>query len=225
MLGFDLVQPVQFIVAILVGLTVHEFSHASMAYWLGDPTPKSQGRVTLNPLAHLDPLGTIMMLISSLAGVGIGWGRPVLVDQRKLRNRRVDNFILTIAGPLSNLLQAIFWAILLRFVLVPIGSELRGSGLFELVTNFALVSVLINTGLFVFNLVPLGPLDGHWLVSELLPDKQRFAWLKFCHGPGMFIFLALVLIPPGPYDVLGNFMYPFIKRIVSVLLGIPSDVL
>ena len=211
--------------AIIPAITIHEFCHAKFADMAGDDTPRSQGRVTLNPLAHLDPLGTIMMLISSLAGVGIGWGRPVLVDQRKLRNRRVDNFILTIAGPLSNLLQAIFWAILLRFVLVPMGSELRGSGLFELVTNFALVSVLINTGLFVFNLVPLGPLDGHWLVSELLPDKQRFAWLKFCHGPGMFIFLALVLIPPGPYDVLGNFMYPFIKRIVSVLLGIPSDVL
>ena len=211
--------------AISPAITIHEYCHAKFADMAGDDTPRSQGRVTLNPLAHLDPLGTIMMLISSLAGVGIGWGRPVLVDQRKLRNRRVDNFILTIAGPLSNLLQAIFWAILLRFVLVPMGSELRGSGLFELVTNFALVSVLINTGLFVFNLVPLGPLDGHWLVSELLPDKQRFAWLKFCHGPGMFIFLALVLIPPGPYDVLGNFMYPFIKRIVSVLLGIPSDVL
>jgi Zn-dependent protease len=211
--------------AIIPAITIHEYCHAKFADLAGDDTPRSQGRVTLNPLAHLDPLGTIMMLISSLAGVGIGWGRPVLVDQRKLRNRRVDNFILTIAGPLSNLLQAIFWAILLRFVLAPIGSELRGSGLFELVTNFALVSVLINTGLFVFNLVPLGPLDGHWLVSELLPDKQRFAWLKFCHGPGMFIFLALVLIPPGPYDVLGNFMYPFIKRIVSVLLGIPSDVL
>jgi Zn-dependent protease len=211
--------------AIIPAITIHEYCHAKFADMAGDDTPRSQGRVTLNPLAHLDPLGTIMMLISSLAGVGIGWGRPVLVDQRKLRNRRVDNFILTIAGPLSNLLQAIFWAILLRFVLVPMGSELRGSGLFELVTNFALVSVLINTGLFVFNLVPLGPLDGHWLVSELLPDKQRIAWLKFCHGPGMFIFLALVLIPPGPYDVLGNFMYPFIKRIVSVLLGIPSDVL
>ena len=211
--------------AIIPAITIHEYCHAKFADMAGDDTPRSQGRVTLNPLAHLDPLGTIMMLISSLAGVGIGWGRPVLVDQRKLRNRRVDNFILTIAGPLSNLLQAIFWAILLRFVLVPMGSELRGSGLFELVTNFALVSVLINTGLFVFNLVPLGPLDGHWLVSELLPDKQRFAWLKFCHGPGMFIFLALVLIPPGPYDFLGNFMYPFIKRIVSVLLGIPSDVL
>ncbi len=211
--------------AIIPAITIHEYCHAKFADMAGDDTPRSQGRVTLNPLAHLDPLGTIMMLISSLAGVGIGWGRPVLVDQRKLRNRRVDNFILTIAGPLSNLLQAIFWAILLRFVLAPIGSELRGSGLFELVTNFALVSVLINTGLFVFNLVPLGPLDGHWLVSELLPDKQRIAWLKFCHGPGMFIFLALVLIPPGPYDVLGNFMYPFIKRIVSVLLGIPSDVL
>jgi len=211
--------------AIIPAITIHEYCHAKFADMAGDDTPRSQGRVTLNPLAHLDPLGTIMMLISSLAGVGIGWGRPVLVDQRKLRNRRVDNFILTIAGPLSNLLQAIFWAILLRFVLVPMGAELRGSGLFELVTNFALVSVLINTGLFVFNLVPLGPLDGHWLVSELLPDKQRFAWLKFCHGPGMFIFLALVLIPPGPYDVLGNFMYPFIKRIVSVLLGIPSDAL
>lgn len=211
--------------AIIPAITIHEYCHAKFADMAGDDTPRSQGRVTLNPLAHLDPLGTIMMLISSFAGVGIGWGRPVLVDQRKLRNRRVDNFILTIAGPLSNLLQAIFWAILLRFVLVPMGSELRGSGLFELVTYFAKVSVLINTGLFVFNLVPLGPLDGHWLVSELLPDKQRFAWLKFCHGPGMFIFLALVLIPPGPYDVLGNFMYPFIKRIVSVLLGIPSDVL
>ena len=211
--------------AIIPAITIHEYCHAKFADMAGDDTPRSQGRVTLNPLAHLDPLGTIMMLISSLAGVGIGWGRPVLVDQRKLRNRRVDNFILTIAGPLSNLLQAIFWAILLRFVLVPMGAELRGSGLFELVTNFALVSVLINTGLFVFNLVPLGPLDGHWLVSELLPDKQRFAWLKFCHGPGMFIFLALVLIPRGPYDVLGNFMYPFIKRIVSVLLGIPSDAL
>ena len=196
--------------AIIPAITIHEYCHAKFADMAGDDTPRSQGRVTLNPLAHLDPLGTIMMLISSLAGVGIGWGRPVLVDQRKLRNRRVDNFILTIAGPLSNLLQAIFWAILFRF---------------EIVTSFAYVSVFINTGLFVFNLVPLGPLDGHWLVSELLPDKQRFAWLKFCHGPGMFIFLALVLIPPGPYDVLGNFMYPFIKRIVSVLLGIPSDVL
>jgi Zn-dependent protease len=196
--------------AIIPAITIHEYCHAKFADMAGDDTPRSQGRVTLNPLAHLDPLGTIMILISSLAGVGIGWGRPVLVDQRKLRNRRVDNFILIIAGPLSNLLQAIFWAILFRF---------------EIVTSFAYVSVFINTGLFVFNLVPLGPLDGHWLVSELLPDKQRFAWLKFCHGPGMFIFLALVLIPPGPYDVLGNFMYPFIKRIVSVLLGTPSDVL
>lgn len=205
--------------AIVPAITLHEFCHAKFADLGGDDTPRLQGRVTLNPLAHLDPLGTLMMVISSLSGFGIGWGRPVLVNTNKLKNRRVDNFILTVAGPLSNLFLALLWAIVLRFGLMQVESTDTMIRMFKL---YALISVEINVSLFIFNLIPIGPLDGHWLVSELLPERQRLAWLKFCHGPGMWIFLILVLIPSSsPYDILGKTIYPIAAWIISNLLGIP----
>jgi Zn-dependent protease len=218
---FDFFRLVLSMAAIIPAITLHEFCHAKFADLGGDDTPRLQGRVTLNPLAHLDPLGTLMMIISSLSGFGIGWGRPVMVNTSKLKNRRVDNFILTIAGPLSNLFLALLWAIILRFALMPIEST---EVLIRILKIYALVSVEINVSLFIFNLVPIGPLDGHWLVSELLPEKQRLAWLQFCHGPGMWIFLILVLIPSNsPYDILGKTIYPIAKWIIGNLLGIPIE--
>lgn len=224
---FDLFSLLLSMAAIIPAITLHEFCHAKFADLAGDDTPRLQGRVTLNPLAHLDPLGTILMVISSIAGFGIGWGRPVLVNTNKLKNRRVDNFILTIAGPLSNLFLALLWAVILRFGLMssfdPVESTAnlaQSGGIMAILAKYAFVSILVNVSLFIFNLVPIGPLDGHWLVAELLPERQRIAWLQFCHGPGMWIFLILVLIPSGQYDILGNTIRPIATKVVQLLLGI-----
>lgn len=182
-----------------VGL--HEYCHAKFADMAGDMTPRSQGRVTLNPLAHLDPIGTIMVLISSVAGTGIGWGKPVMVNVGQMRNPRFDHFVSVVMGPISNLGQAIFYAILLRTGLVALDPELLTNARLALTSpaSFAsfwvLSSLMMNLGMFFFNMIPIGPLDGHWLVGAALPPIQRNAWYKFCHGPGMLIFLGLVLLP------------------------------
>ncbi|MBI3721088.1 MAG: site-2 protease family protein, partial [Fimbriimonas ginsengisoli] len=142
--GFDINVFVLQLVVILMGLSLHEFSHAYFADLAGDPTPRMMGRVTLNPLKHLDPIGTIMLIFTSLSGIGFGWGKPVMVDPRRMRNPRWDHFISVAAGPASNLLQAVVYAGVLRLTGAP-----------GYLGVFLLFGVYINLGLAVFNLVPL----------------------------------------------------------------------
>lgn len=221
------VDPAMFIlslVVILLALTVHEFAHAWVADAAGDPTPASMGRVTLNPLRHLDPLGTIMLIITSLTGFGIGWGKPVMVNPSKMRNPRWDHFLSVAAGPLSNLLQAGLFSIVLR--LVGIGSRsgllTMGDGGNHWLVMFLVLGVIINVGLFCFNLIPLGPLDGHWLVGAFLPETQRWNWYKFNRSYGSFIFIALILVPSGsPFDVIGMYLRPAVTKIAGLLIGVP----
>lgn len=221
------VDPAMFmlsLVVILLALTVHEFAHAWVADAAGDPTPASMGRVTLNPLRHLDPLGTIMLIITSLTGFGIGWGKPVRVDATKMRNPPWDHFLSVAAGPLSNLLQAGLFSIVLR--LVGIGSRsgllTMGDGGNHWLVMFLVLGVIINVGLFCFNLIPLGPLDGHWLVGTLLPESQRWNWYKFNRTYGSFIFIALILVPSGsPLDVIGMYLRPAVTKIAGLLIGVP----
>lgn len=193
-------------IVIFFAIGLHEYGHAKFADLAGDPTPRYYGRVTLNLTKHFEPLGTLMIIFTSLAGFGIGWGKPVLVDPRKMRNPRWDHFLSVAAGPLMNVVQAVFWAMVLR--VLPEGS-IQSSFPHLLAT----VGVYINLSLCFFNLIPLGPLDGHWLVGAFMPEPMRSRWYLFNRTTGSFLLLGLVLIGqlvPG-------------VNILRLILGPPVD--
>jgi Zn-dependent protease len=157
-----------FILALVISLTIHEFSHAWSAYELGDPTARNQGRLTLNPIAHLDPIGALMIVFMSISGVGIGWAKPVPVNPFNLRtNPRVGMGLTSIAGPFSNLVLATIFAIPLRL----------GLNLPSLVQSFFFVMVMVNVSLALFNLIPLPPLDGFSVVQGIIGTfRTRWAY-------------------------------------------------
>lgn len=187
--NFDLLQFVITIAVVLVALGFHEYAHAKMADAAGDPTPRIYGRVTLNLFNHLDPLGTIMIIITSLTGFGIGWGRPVPMDPRKMRNPRWDHFWAVAAGPLSNLIQAGIFAIILRFA-IGANHEDVPFWLYYLLV----MGVIVNLSLCFFNLIPLGPLDGHWLLGAFLPEQARIKWYIWNRQVGTFLIFGLILM-------------------------------
>lgn len=221
--NFDPMRILMSLLVFIPAITIHEYCHAKFADMAGDMTPRSQGRVTLNPLSHLDPLGTIMMVISSIAGFGIGWGKPVMVNVGKMKNPRWDHFVSVVMGPVSNLCLALVFAIYIRVFGISqeaLGSYMPGSPIKDFFGLFILESLIINLSLFFFNLIPLGPLDGHWLVGAFLPPPQRNAWYQFCHGPGMFIFLILVLIPIPGFNPIGSYMNLTVGNTLKFMLGI-----
>lgn len=164
------------LIALIVAITIHEYSHAWTAEHLGDPTPRLQGRLTLNPLAHLDPIGTILLIL-----VRFGWGKPVQFDPFNLRNPRRDSALISIAGPVSNLLLATACSLLLHFLPITIVSVILAE------------IIIMNVMLAVFNLVPIHPLDGFKIVEGFLPEEQARQW----HELERFgvIFLVFLLFP------------------------------
>lgn len=186
------VSLVYILTALLVALTFHEASHAWMATQLGDDTPKKMGRLSLNPLAHLDPLGTLMILF-----VGVGWGRPVQIDAQRLKlGPKLGMMLVALAGPLSNLILALLGALVLRSRLLTFTPQkvfaLGEANLFLAPACFIETFVTLNLGLMLFNLIPLSPLDGSRIWQIVLPD--RLYWqLARIEVYGAFIVLALVL--------------------------------
>jgi Zn-dependent protease len=159
--NFDLFRTIKFLPGIILGLTVHEFSHAYVAHLCGDSTSKDQGRITLNPLKHIDPLGFIMLLVA-----GFGWAKPVQFSEQNLRNPRTDVIKIAIAGPLSNAIIAMVLSVLFSMLVsfVPVYSNQSVRLSYEII-HYA---IYINWGLFVFNLIPLPPLDGSHLLFHQL---------------------------------------------------------
>lgn len=157
------------IITLLVAFSFHEFAHAASADALGDTTPRMHGRLTLNPLAHLDPMGTIALLF-----VGFGWAKPVPINPYALRRKtRAGVMLVSIAGPASNLLMAVLAAIPLRLRWVPLGMP---SGLIlPSWSDFLLEFLFVNLALFLFNIIPLAPLDGEKIITFFLPDH----WVEF----------------------------------------------
>ena len=179
MLNVLMSSPTAFLVlalALLISITIHEFAHAYLADYLGDPTPRSQGRVTLNPLAHLDPLGTILLLL-----VGFGWGKPVMFDPYNLKNEQRDTMIIALAGPASNIILAFLIAVLLPWL--PFAGFIWQ------------VVITINIALATFNLLPIYPLDVSKILMGLLPRHLAIEYQDIMSRYGFIILLALVFLP------------------------------
>lgn len=215
------IQILYFLIALLVAFSVHESSHAWVANLLGDPTAKEAGRISLNPLAHLDPLGTLMMLL-----VGVGWGTPVPVDANRLRyGPKTGMALVGAAGPAANFALAILLAIPLRLRLVPF----RPWGVVGLSISwgdFAFWLIWFNLMLGLFNLLPFPPLDGSRILGFFLPDRW-FCWLARHERVALMIFMA-VFIPLiigerlGRVQVISGAIIPPVKFLWRALTGFQS---
>ena len=192
------------LIALAVAITVHEFAHALAADRLGDPTPRLQGRLTLNPLAHLDPLGTLMLLIARF-----GWGKPVVFDPFNLKNPQRDAAIISFAGPVSNIVLATAVSLILRAFL---------SGPYAMVAYIIIQPIIImNVFLAIFNLVPIHPLDGFKIVGGLLPAEYARQWQEL-ESYGMIFLLFLVFPVFGGISPISRFISPVINFVLSLLL-------
>ena len=182
--NFDLVQTLKFLPGIIVGLTLHEFSHAYVAHRCGDSTSKDQGRITLNPLKHIDPLGFIMFIFA-----GFGWAKPVQFNEQNLRNPKRDVILIALAGPLSNALIAMVLSVI--FSMIFLHAQFNQSPSMQVVSEIFLSAIYINWALFIFNLIPLPPLDGsHLLLSQF---KKYPVLYNGLYRYGSFLLFGLIL--------------------------------
>lgn len=207
-LPYSLEQIPYVAVALMIAFTVHEFAHAWVAYKFGDPTAQRQGRLTLNPIKHLDPLGTILIFIA-----GFGWARPVPVNRFMFKNPRLAGVLVSVAGPISNLLLVLL-AFAIWYIFIALG---LAAGVPEFFLDFLNVFIGLNAMLFVFNLLPFPPLDGYRIIEDLAPAKIR-AKLTQYEAYGSIIFLILVITPLDQYTIQPIFQYV----IPSLLDGIQS---
>jgi len=173
-----IIQFLIFFPVILISIVIHEFAHCWTTDRLGDETPRVNGRLTLNPLAHLDLFGTIMIVVSSFAGIGFGWGKPSPMNPMNFHHPARGRMISAAAGPISNLLQALAWASLglLAHTFIPAPYSILQLFQFDPRVPFILLicfaGVIINITLAAFNLLPVYPLDGHHILGYLLPPLQ-----------------------------------------------------
>ncbi|SHH96841.1 site-2 protease family protein [Clostridium grantii] len=204
----ELLQTVYLLPGILIGFTFHEFAHARMAVWLGDETPRFQGRLSLNPFVHMDIFGLLLIILA-----GFGWAKPVQVNPDNFNNKRRDHILVSLAGPLMNLLIAISFLIIMKIAyLMP--QSVMNSNLHEVIMNFLSYGVWINIVLFVFNLLPVPPLDGAHIFSDIFNLKETNFNSTLNN---LTRFLLPILIITSALDLI---IMPPIIAIYNFLLGI-----
>jgi len=205
-----------FAIILLTAFPVHEFAHAWVADRFGDNTPRANGRLTLNPLAHLDPIGSLMMILA-----GFGWAKPVPINPYVLQRRSsAAPMLVSLAGPMSNLLMAILASIPFRLGLVSIHdiSQLSGSILPNIPT-FLFIFIYINLLLMLFNLIPLFPLDGEKILDYFLPPSgARVLQNIRPYGP-MILLGLLFILPLAGIDVIGKVIQPALSFLTRLLIG------
>jgi len=199
---------------ILLALTFHEYAHAYVANRLGDDTAKQSGRLSLNPLRHLDPLGTIMIFL-----VHFGWAKPVPVNPYRLKNPKKDMLWISAAGPFANMVLALASGILLRLLIATGGTPDRTS-IMGLLIYVVYMSLQINLALAIFNILPIAPLDGSKILSGLLPARyEKMFYFMDRYGP--FILLGLIIFGSATgVSVLGGIIWPFVKFFSNIFAGI-----
>ncbi len=219
--------------AILLSLSFHELAHAYVSYRQGDPTAKNLGRVTMNPLKHLDPLGTLMLLVSMYYGSGFGWAKPVPIDPSYYRNHKRGTILVSLAGPLSNLLLALIFAFPMAYIALQ--NNITTDAIFNsrawiYGTDFSAQSVLfnicrffymINIGLAIFNIIPVPPLDGSKVLTAVLPARTYFRMMQYENYIGL-AFLVLIFAMPG---LLYTVMSPFKAAVEAILRLVVMPVL
>jgi Zn-dependent protease len=208
-------------IMLLVALPVHEFSHALAAYRLGDGTAKMFGRLTLNPLAHFDPVGGTLLALTFIGSaatgqaLGFGWAKPTPVNPMNLSGGRRGEAIVAAAGPLSNLIMAAVAAIPLRFLLA---NPSLGIQLLFLVQVLYLF-VQFNIILMIFNFIPIPPLDGSKVMFAFMDRRTEYQIRPFLEQYGFFILIALLFLPPGN-SIGGRIIVPILNAIVDFLVGV-----
>ncbi|SNR97843.1 Zn-dependent protease (includes SpoIVFB) [Methylobacillus rhizosphaerae] len=196
---------------VIFAITVHEAAHGYIARYFGDTTAESLGRITLNPIKHIDPIGTILvpaLLVLSGTGFLFGWAKPVPVDYSRLRNPKQDMRWVAAAGPASNFLMAIFWALVYKFA-----SGMTGDFAVPL-SLMGQAGILVNIVLMVLNLLPLPPLDGGRIAVSLMPNQMAY---KFAQIERYGFIILLVLMFTG---ILSKIMMPFIMLLLGMFAGI-----
>jgi len=191
---------------IIVGLSFHEFAHAWVSDKLGDPTPRRQGRVTINPMAHIDWIGFIALLL-----VGFGWGKPVQIDPSYYKHRRRDEFLVAIAGVTMNLIIAVILSIPAKMMLKAYASTVPS----DLVYNIYLIifyAISINVVLMIFNLLPVPPLDGWGIVTQIF-RLDRYDWWYKVYNYGMYILLALIV-----FNVTDLVLTPLVNAVMNIIM-------
>lgn len=192
-------------ISIILAITIHEFSHALVADHLGDPTPRAHGRLTLNPLKHLDPLGTLALFIFHF-----GWGKPIPIDPLNLKNPSRGQMLISLAGPASNLITALILSLIIRFA--PIAN-------IPLLMVFFYYTITISIVLAVFNLIPLYPLDGSKILLGLLPEEKRESWEQALVQYSTPI-LLLLIIPFTGHSLIGTIISPIIDFFLRLFLPV-----
>jgi len=219
-----LIDVIMVIPILLIALPFHEWAHAYVAYRLGDPTAKDAGRLTLNPVRHLDPLGTLMMLVAS-----VGWAKPVPVNSGYFRDRRKGMILVALAGPFSNLLLAflftLIWGLMVKLLVIgviPVESETAVTIVTWLQVFFRFC-VLVNISLAVFNMIPVPPLDGSRLISAFVPEESYYRFARYEQYIGI-AFLALVVFLPDALDSVISFVadpiYESMLTVVSLVFNL-----
>jgi len=204
------------VAVVLLCITVHEFSHGYMAYRLGDDTAKRQGRLTLNPIKHLDPIGAIMLLVARF-----GWAKPVPVNPYNFQNMKTGMALTAVAGPASNFVFAILAAFLYRELAQGTFFTAANTNFFITCTQFFLqMLVVINCALGLFNLLPIPPLDGSKIIGGFMSDDLYFRWMEW-ERKGAFVLMAIILISfVFKIPILARIIYPPLNFLTNLLIGV-----
>lgn len=205
--NFNFEQTLLTLPGLILALTFHEYAHAKMSDRLGDPTPAAQGRLTLNPFAHLDPLGTFFLIFA-----GFGWGKPVQIDERYYRNPTRDTMLVALAGPVSNFIQSIIWFFVLGALVKFCPENPR------ILLNMVFYAAVINISLGVFNLLPFPPLDGSKILRYFLHGKAREV-LYMIEQYSTIILLVLFAT-----DLTSIIISPIINWIIDAMLWLVSTI-
>ena len=210
---FNIVNILATLVALVVGISVHEFSHAWSANMLGDPTAKQQGRLSLNPMVHFDPIGFMMLVLMSFGFFGITWGRPVPINPYRIRGGRHGMALSSVAGPVSNLIVATVFGLSIRLVPQWVAQLPEG---FQVLL---FMIVIFNVLLAIFNLIPIPPLDGFNVLEGVVPGSWVPA-LQPVRQYGMPILLMLIFMGPLLHlNLLGGIISPAQQFVLGLLLG------